>query len=91
MKAICEFSKYKNKVYGSGKIDPTKKENKMKVFARKSIYAKKKINICEFFSNDNIETRRPGSGTSASKFENLLKTKSKFFQKKGMMKFFTKF
>tara|TARA_B100000959_G_C14804807_1_gene551280 strand:+ start:784 stop:912 length:129 start_codon:yes stop_codon:yes gene_type:complete len=41
MKAICEFSKYKNKVYGSGKINPTTKENKMKVFARKSIYAKK--------------------------------------------------
>tara|TARA_B100001964_G_C13796919_1_gene407025 strand:- start:39 stop:170 length:132 start_codon:yes stop_codon:yes gene_type:complete len=30
MKAICEFSKYKNKVYGSGKIAPKKEEETIK-------------------------------------------------------------
>lgn len=78
MEYIAHYNKNKNKTLGSGKIDPGKKEKKMRKFARKSIFAKKKIKKNDFFSHENIETRRPGTGLSADKLENLIGKKSKY-------------
>jgi N,N'-diacetyllegionaminate synthase len=78
MEYISHYNINKNKTLGSEKIDPEKKEKNMRKFARKSIFAKKQIKKNEFFSYENIETRRPGSGLGANKLENLIGKKSKY-------------
>ena len=77
LKLICEFAKNNYDYLGKGSIKPTKKELKMKKFARKSIFAKKKILIGEKFTINNIETRRPGTGIPANEFEKYLNKNSK--------------
>ena len=83
LKLICDFSKNNNKYLGNGLIGPGKKEKKMKKFARKSLFAKKKILIGEKFTKSNIEVRRPGIGVSADNFENHLNKYSKRKYSKG--------
>ena len=45
--------------------------------ARKSIVAKEKINKDDFFSEDNLTTKRPGTGMSPQKWDRLIGKKSK--------------
>jgi N,N'-diacetyllegionaminate synthase len=59
LKLICEFAKNINILSGTGKINPTVKELKIKKLARKSIFVKKDISKNEFFTEANLEIRRP--------------------------------
>lgn len=77
LKLICEFARNNSNYLGKGFINPTKKELRMRKFARKSIFAKKRILVGEKFSIDNIESRRPGIGIPAFKFEDYLNKTSK--------------
>ncbi|MBF89505.1 MAG: N-acetylneuraminate synthase [Candidatus Marinimicrobia bacterium] len=57
---------------GDGKKTPNKSEKKNIVIARKSIVAKKKIKKGEFFSEKNITVKRPGTGISPMKWDEIL-------------------
>jgi len=85
MEEICKFSKAYKKIIGTGRIKPNPKEEKMKIFARKSIFAKNNILPNQLFNVQNIETRRPGNGLSVSNFEQILGKKSRYFFKKGQL------
>jgi N,N'-diacetyllegionaminate synthase len=59
-------------ISGSGIKEPSESEIKNIAIARKSIVALKNIKKGEIFSNDNITTKRPGSGISAMKWDKVL-------------------
>ena len=70
-----------------GRIKPSKNELKIRVFARKSIFAKNNIKKGEKFSIENIECRRPGNGLGAQNYFKILGKKSiKNFNKNEMIK-----
>ena len=77
LKIICDFAKENKNMEGTGKIEPSKKELKMRIFARKSIFAKKDIQIGERFTEQNITCKRPGYGIEANKYYKILGKKSK--------------
>ena len=76
LKIICDYAKKNYLMEGSGRIKPSKNELKMRVFARKSIFAKIKIKKGEKFSIENIECRRPGNGLEAQNYFKILGKKS---------------
>jgi len=53
-------------------------EKKIRKVIRKSIYAKKNIEVGEKFSKKNIVTKRPDVGISSNKWNSIIKKKSKF-------------
>ncbi len=57
---------------GSGVKEPSKSEIKNKEIARKSIVASAKIKIGDVFSEDNITVKRPGSGISPMKWDDVV-------------------
>jgi len=57
------------------KVTQSEKENVLIV--RKSVYAKKKINKGEKFSEKNLIIKRPGYGLAPDKLKNIIGTKSK--------------
>ena len=65
------------KAIGSFIKKPTKSEEKNINFARRSIYALKKINKGENFTIHNICIKRPGIGLSANKWFQILGNVSK--------------
>ncbi len=65
------------KCFGNSIKSPTKRELKNKKIVRKSIVAKKKIKKGEKFSKENLTTKRPGSGMSPMKFNELLNLRAK--------------
>jgi N,N'-diacetyllegionaminate synthase len=85
MKEICNFAKNYQNILGTGKIKPSKKEEKMKIFSRKSIFAKKNILVGERFNLQNIESRRPEKGINVSNFERILGKKSSYNFKKDQL------
>jgi N-acetylneuraminate synthase len=56
-----------------------KKEIKSIKFARRSIFTKKNINSGEKLTGDNLITLRPGTGISASRWDEILKYKARNF------------
>lgn len=60
------------KALGSGIKSPSKSEEKNKVIARKSIVAKRRIKKGELFSEENITVKRPGSGISPIRWDEVL-------------------
>jgi N,N'-diacetyllegionaminate synthase len=78
LKYICNYNLDRIKTLGTGKINPSANELKMKKFARKSLFAKKKIAKNEFFTCKNVAARRPGIGLAANKIFKILGTKSKY-------------
>ena len=62
---------------GDGKKEPSEAEKGNKAVARKSIVAKKDIRKGEIFSNENITTKRPGSGINPMRWEEILGTTAK--------------
>tara|TARA_E500000178_G_C17038979_1_gene765413 strand:- start:8912 stop:9925 length:1014 start_codon:yes stop_codon:yes gene_type:complete len=72
LKEICKFAKEYNILMGTGKIEPSKKEIKMRKFFRKSVFAKIDINIGEKLNYTNLDTRRPEKGIPSEKIEQLL-------------------
>lgn len=64
LKKYIQDIRFIEKAIGSSVLVPTEKEEKMRKMARRSIVAKKKINIGEKFTNDKLEFKRPGIGIS---------------------------
>lgn len=65
------------KMIGKGIKTPSKVEKINKIFVRKSLVAKKKINKGEKFSENNLTTKRPATGISPMKYELYLKKRAK--------------
>ena len=87
LKIICDYAKKNYLMEGSGRIKPSKNELRMRIFARKSIFAKNNIKKGEKFSIENIECRRPGNGLEAQNYFKILGKKSiKNFNKNEMIK-----
>ncbi len=74
---ICDFSKKLNTILGSGSIEPSRSEKKMRKFFRKSIFARKKLLKNNFIKASDIETRRPGKFLSSDKFFSIIGKKIK--------------
>ena len=68
---------------GNGKKITTKSELKNKLIVRKSIVARTDIKKGDKFSDKNLTTKRPASGTSPTKYSNFLKKISKKNYKKN--------
>ena len=65
------------KSLGDGIKKATKSELGNKEAIRKSIVASKKINAGDLFTEDNLTTKRPGSGISPIRWDDLIGLKAK--------------
>lgn len=74
LKAMVTAIRNIEKALGHGKKEPSESEGKNKEIARKSIIAKKPIKKGEFFTEDNLTVKRPGSGISPMKWDKLIGT-----------------
>lgn len=63
-------------VMGSGVKEPSKSEKKNIAIARKSIVAAKDIRKGEMLTEENLTTKRPGSGVSPMKWFDVIGTKA---------------
>jgi N,N'-diacetyllegionaminate synthase len=73
-------------ISGSGTKEVTKSEKKNISIARKSIIAKQTIKKGEIFTEDNITTKRPGTGISPMKWDEVIgKTATKDFEAEEMI------
>ena len=73
VKSVREVSQ----AFGHGKKIPTSSEMKNINLVRKSIVAKRNIKKDELFNEENITTKRPGSGISPMKWNQIIGKKSK--------------
>ena len=64
------------KALGSKNKNPSKSEKKNILIARKSIVAKKEILKGEIFSENNLTTKRPGTGISPMSWDYIIGKKS---------------
>ncbi|SDB60871.1 N-acetylneuraminate synthase [Butyrivibrio sp. INlla16] len=62
---------------GDGNKQPTEAELKNRLVARKSIIAAKEIKTGDIFSEDNLTTKRPGSGISPMRWNEVIGQKAK--------------
>ena len=66
---------------GDGSKMPSNGENKNKLIARKSIVARREIHSGDSFTEDNLTTKRPGTGISPMKWYEILgQTASRDYQ-----------
>jgi len=65
------------KALGDGVKKPSISEQKNISVARKSIVAKKSIKKGEEFSENNLTVKRPGTGISPMKWDDIMNQKSK--------------
>lgn len=72
LRALCKGIRELEKALGSGIKKASKSEAKNKIIARKSLVAKCIIQKGEKFSEQNLTTKRPGSGISAMRYEEYL-------------------
>lgn len=72
LRALCKGIRELEKALGSGIKKASKSEAKNKIIARKSLVAKHTIQKGEKFSEQNLTTKRPGSGISAMRYEEYL-------------------
>lgn len=71
---------------GSGIKEPSKSEIKNKAIARKSIVAKKYIKKGEFFSEENLTVKRPGTGVSPMLWDDVIgKESSRNFEEDDLI------
>lgn len=59
-------------ISGSGRKEPSPSESKNRSIARKSIVASRPIKKGEIFSEDNLSIKRPGTGISPMKWDEIL-------------------
>jgi len=72
---------------GDGEKAPTTLELEMRLIARKSLIASKVIEKGELFTKDNLTVKRPGSGISPMRIDEIIGTKSKYsFQANDLIK-----
>lgn len=64
------------KVFGSGIKEPSNSEKKNIEIARKSIVALTNIKVGDTFSKDNLTVKRPGTGVSPMKWDDIIGTTS---------------
>jgi sialic acid synthase SpsE len=69
---------------GSGELEPTKHELKMRILARRSLVSLKNIKKGDLFDQNNVGMRRPGNGLEPKIFFNLKGKKSKRTISKGI-------
>lgn len=72
LKELCEGIRTLEKALGNGIKKASKSEAKNIIIARKSLVAKREIQKGEKFSEQNLTTKRPGSGISAMRYEEYL-------------------
>ena len=58
--------------FGDGIKRPTSNENRSKLIARKSLVASRSIQAGEIFSAMNITAKRPGTGISPMRWEEIM-------------------
>ena len=85
LREICKFAEEYNLLMGTGKIEPSKNEINMRKFFRKSVFARKDINIGEKLNYTNLDARRPNKGIPAEKIELLLGKTAKIKIKKNQI------
>ena len=72
LKKMVQAIRNIEKALGDGIKQPSKSESKNIAVARKSIVAAKDISVDEYFSEDNITTKRPGTGVSPMKWDEII-------------------
>ncbi len=84
---MVRFIRDTEKILGSYDKIITKSEKKTKLLVRKSLVAKNDIMIGEKFSENNVTSKRPGTGISPFKFQKFLGRKStKMYKKNQLLK-----
>lgn len=68
LKELVKAIRNIEKALGDGEKKPSESEKKNIFVARKSIVAKKDINVGEVFSEENLTVKRPGNGISPMRF-----------------------
>lgn len=76
LKAMVDGIRKIELALGSNEKKPSEKELKNRLVARKSIVAKKAIKAGEELTEDNITTKRPGSGINPMKWNEVIGTKA---------------
>lgn len=74
--AMVSSIRHTEKAIGTGNKMPSPSEKKNITIARKSIVATKKIKMGEVLTKDNITVKRPGTGISPMKWNEVLGTKA---------------
>lgn len=77
LKSMVEGIRHIEEALGSQEKKPTPQELENIKVARKSIVAKRDINIGEVFSEENLTTKRPGTGISPMKINTIYGQKAK--------------
>lgn len=72
LKAMVTAIRNVEKALGSGIKTPSSSEKKNLVIARKSIVAKRKITKGELFTEENLTAKRPGTGISPMRWEEVV-------------------
>ncbi|WP_139453557.1 N-acetylneuraminate synthase [Campylobacter armoricus] len=72
LKAMIRSIRELEQALGDGIKKPSQSESKNKIIARKSLVAKKVIKKGEYFSEENLTTKRPGNGICAMKYDKYL-------------------
>ena len=76
LKMMVESIRNIEKALGNGIKEPSKSELKNREIVRKSIVAKRDIKKGEVFSEDNLTTKRPGSGINPMRWDEIIGTKA---------------
>lgn len=76
LRELCISIRRAGEMLGESKKYVTKSERKNRSIARKSIVAKRKIEIGEIFSEDNLICKRPGNGISPIYWDDVIGKKS---------------
>lgn len=77
LKEMCKAIRNVEVAFGDGLKKPSKSEVKNIEIVRKSIVATRRIKANEFFTENNITTKRPGNGVSPMKWFDVLGRKAK--------------
>lgn len=76
LKAMVDGIRKVDLAMGSFEKHPSEAEMKNRLVARKSIVAKEKISCGELLTEDNVTTKRPGSGINPMKWNEIIGTKA---------------
>lgn len=76
LKAMVDAIRNIEQALGDGQKHVSASEEKNKAIARKSIVAAKDIKKGEFLTEDNLTTKRPGTGISPMRWEEVIGTKA---------------
>lgn len=76
LKKMVDSIRNIEKAIGSADKNPTESEKANRAVARKSIVAKRNISKGEIFSEENLTTKRPGTGISPMKWNSVIGSKA---------------